>query len=132
MVHTSRWPAASNDADFSPYLAGKPEASIEMFWRFVELARTSGPVTFELQNGIIVLCGTQRIFASVRVLSSGLRGGLNLTRRLTDRRIGKVGNLTQSVISHGYRVGSMSDLDEEFGRWLAEARAVGDGAYPPH
>jgi Domain of unknown function (DUF5655) len=132
MERKSRWPAASSDADFAPYLAGKPDTSVELFWRFVELARTPGPVTFELQNGIIVLCGTKRIFASVRVLDNGLGGGLNLTRRLTDRRVRKAGNLTQSVISHRYFVSSMSDLDEEFARWLAEARAVGDGAHLAH
>jgi hypothetical protein len=38
----SRWPVASCDADFSPYLAGMPEASVAMFGRFIDLARAAG------------------------------------------------------------------------------------------
>lgn len=129
-MRTSRWPVASSDADFSPYLDGMPETSAELFWRFVELARAPGPVTFELQNKVIVLSGARRIFASVHVLRGGLGGHLNLTRRLADRRIGKTENLTSDVVFHRYLVSSMSDLDEEFGQWLAEARAVGNGAHP--
>ena len=64
------------------------------------------------------------------VLRGGLGGHLNLTRRLADRRIGKTENLTSDVVFHRYLVSSMSDLDEEFGQWLAEARAVGNGAHP--
>jgi hypothetical protein len=126
-VHTSRWPAASSDADFSPYLAGRPEASAEMFWRFAELARLPGPATFELQDKVVVLSGTQRIYGSVRILSTGLGEHLNLGRRVADQRIVKVENLTRNVIFHRCRVSSMSDLDDEFGRWLAEAHAIGDG-----
>ena len=51
-----------------------------------------------------------------------------MRRRLADRRIGKVENPTKNVVFHLYLVSSMSDLDEEFGQWLAEARAVGNGA----
>jgi hypothetical protein len=43
----NQWPVASCDADFAPYLAGKPEASVALFGRFVELARAAGPVIFE-------------------------------------------------------------------------------------
>jgi hypothetical protein len=45
-------------------------------------------------------------------------------RRLADRRIGKVENLRRNVVLHRYLVSSLSDLDEEFGQWLAEVRAV--------
>ena len=123
------WPVASRDSDFDPYLAGMPEASVQMFRRFVDMARTPGLVTFELQNGPIVLRGSRRIFASVRVLDKGLRGHLNLMRRVNDPRLGKVEAFTKSLIYHGYLVASISDLDEEFQRWLDEAHSVGDGAH---
>jgi hypothetical protein len=100
-----------------------------MFRRFVDMARASGPVTFELQNGPVVLRGTRRIFASVRVLDDGLRGHLNLMRRVDDPRLYKVEAFTKSLVYHGYLLTSISDLDEEFQRWLDEARSVGDGAY---
>jgi len=32
-------------------------------------------------------------------------------------------------INHVYRVRSLSDLDAEFGEWLAEAHDVGDGGH---
>jgi hypothetical protein len=61
-VRKSLWPVASSEADSSPYLDRMPETSAEMFWRFIELAHATGPVTFELQNKVIVLSGTRRIF----------------------------------------------------------------------
>jgi len=123
------WPVASADSDFGPYLAGRPADSVRMFWHFLAMARAAGPLTFELQNGPVILRGTRRIFASVRVLDHGLRGHLNLMRSVDDRRLGKVEPLTNRLVYHRYLVRSLSDLDDEFERWLAEARAVGDGAH---
>jgi Domain of unknown function (DUF5655) len=128
-MRKARWPVASNDEDFAPYLAGMPEASVAMFGRFIDLAQAAGPVTFELQNGLVVLRGMRRIFASVRVADSGLAGHINLMRHLSDRRIRKTEEFTKSLVFNAYRVTSMSDLDDRFGQWLAEARAVGDGAH---
>jgi hypothetical protein len=45
---TSRWPVASSDAGFAPYLAGVPEASAAIFGRFLGLARAAGPATIVL------------------------------------------------------------------------------------
>lgn len=81
----SRWPAASGDAGFAPYLAGKPATSVALFWRFTELARGAGPVIFELQNGPVILRGTQagrrrrapaaRNTRAFRSLTAGARPG---------------------------------------------------------
>jgi hypothetical protein len=100
-MRNSRWKTASSDTDFDPYLAGKAPAGVELFRRFIALARACGPVTFELQPQRIVLCGTRRIFASVQVTQAGLSGHLNLARRLADRRIGKVEPLTKRLYFHG-------------------------------
>jgi hypothetical protein len=83
---TGRWKTASVEADFDPYLPGMPRTNVELSGRFIELARTCGPVVFELQPERIVLCGTRRIFAAVQITTSGLNGHLNLARHLTDRR----------------------------------------------
>ena len=96
------WPVASRDSDFDSYLSGMPETSVRMFRRFADMVRTSGPATFELQNGPIVLRGTRRIFGSVRVLENGLKGHLNLTRRVNDLRLVKVEALTKSLVYHRY------------------------------
>lgn len=122
------WPVASRDSDFDSYLSGMPETSVRMFRRFANMVRTSGPATFELQNGPIVLRGTRRIFGSVRVLDNGLKGHLNLTRRVNDLRLVKVEALTKSLVYHRCLLTSISDLDGEFQRWLDKAHSVGDGA----
>jgi hypothetical protein len=126
------WPVASRDSDFDSYLAGMPEASVRMFRRFVDMARASGPVIFELQNGPIVLRGTRRIFAGVRVLDRGLGGRLNLMRRVEDPRLVKAEANAKTLVSYRYLLTSISDLDDEFQRWLDEAHAVGDGVHLLH
>jgi hypothetical protein len=54
-------------------------------------------------HGPVVLCGTRRILL--------------------------VSHQTKSLVNHVYRVRSLSDLDAEFGEWLAEAHDVGDGGH---
>jgi hypothetical protein len=93
------------------------------------MARASGPVIFELQNGPIVLRGTRRIFAGVRVLDRGLTGRLNMMRRVEDPRLVKAEANANTLVSYHYSVTAISDLDDEFQRWLDEAHAVGDGAH---
>lgn len=105
-MRQARWPA-SCDADFAPYLNGRPEASVAMFGRFIDLARAAGPVIFELQNGLVVLRGTRRIFASVGVVDAGLAEHINLTRHVTDRRIRKTEEFTRSLVFNAYRLTSM-------------------------
>src|SRR5690242_10716145 len=100
-----------------------------MFCRFIKLVRQCGPVTFELQHGLIILRGSRRIFGGVSVSGTGLGGHLNLTREVKDRRIRKAEPLTKSVVFHKYEVSSMAGLDDEFASWLCEARSVGDGSY---
>lgn len=127
-VRRSNWPAAKTDADFAPYLEGAAESTVRLFRRFVELARAGGPVTFELQRGPVVLCGSRRIFASVAVAGQGLRGHLVLPHPLDeDHRLTKAEPLTRTLIFHRYRVRSGADLDQRFAGWLREARRVGDG-----
>jgi hypothetical protein len=39
--------------------------------------------------------------------------------------------LTKRLYFYRYHVDAISDLDEEFGHWLREARAIGHGAHLP-
>jgi hypothetical protein len=66
-----RWPVACSDDDFKDCLSGAPPDAARMFWRFIDLARECGAVTFELQRSRVVLRGSKRIFASVRVREVG-------------------------------------------------------------
>ncbi len=122
-----RWPEARSDADFAPLLAGKPDDSVAMFWRFIDLARAAGPAVFELQRDRVVLRGTRRIFGSARPVARGLAGHLNLPRQISDRRFGKTENLTQRLVFHRFLLTSLADLDDDFASWLAESRDAGDG-----
>lgn len=123
------WPVASHDSDFDPYLAGVPAASARMFRQFVAMARASGPVIFELQDGPVVLRGTRRIFAGVRVLDRGLAGRLNMVRHIEDPRLVRAEANAKSLVSYHFSVTALADLDGEFQQWLDEAHAVGDGAH---
>jgi hypothetical protein len=129
-MRNSRWKTASSDTDFDPYLAGMPRTSVDLFRRFIDLARACGPVTFELQPQRIVLCGDRRIFAAVQITQGGLSGHLNLARRVADPRIGKVEPLTKRLHLHRFAITTTSDLDQDFSTWLCEARAIGDGERP--
>jgi hypothetical protein len=100
-----------------------------MFGRFIDLARAAGLVIFELQSSPVVLRGTRRIFASARIVDAGLAGHVNLTRHVTDRRIRKTEAFTRTLVFNACLITSMSNLDDRFGQWLTEARAVGDGAH---
>lgn len=128
-MRTSRWPVAKSDADFDPYLVGTPPGVRELFGTFVAMARSCGHVTFELQNGPIVLCGNRRIFASVTPRADGLVGHLVLDREIPDSRIDKVERLTKRLYFHRWRISSADALDDDFAELLRAAHAIGDGAH---
>lgn len=125
-MRTTRWKVAQHDSDFEPYLAKMPVATVEMFHRFISMARACGPVTFELQNGPVVLPGARRIFASVRPNEHGLSGHLNMLEQITDPRIVRVDQLTKRILFHTFRIGSTNELDDEFKEWLCVAWTVGE------
>jgi hypothetical protein len=127
MSGAGRWPVASSDEDFTEFLSGAPPAAARMFWRFIGLARDCGAVTFELQRSRVVLRGSKRIFASVRVSARGLAGHVNLARRIPPGGlIRKVEPLTKTLYFHAFAVSAIDDLDAAFALLLCEARDVGD------
>ena len=119
---SGKWPVARSDADFESLLAGQPERTVGMFWRFIEVARAAGPVEFELQRDRVILRG-QRILASVKPGKRGLTGHLNLPRRVSDRRFSKAEDFTKRLVFHRYRLTDPADLDADFAGWIAEALA---------
>ena len=128
MNGAGRWPVASGDEDFTEFLSGAPPAAARMFWRFIGLARECGAVTFELQRSRVVLRGSKRIFASVRISARGLAGHVNLARRIPPGGlIRKVEPLTRTLYFHAFAVSAIDDLDAAFALLLCEARDVGDG-----
>ncbi|MGI8870577.1 MAG: hypothetical protein ACR2F6_17445 [Mycobacteriales bacterium] len=127
-MRQSRWPVAISDDDFAPYLTGLPLATIELFDAYVAIARQTGSLTFELQNGPIVLVGSRRVFAAVTPGADGLRGHLVLTRRESDRGF-RVEPLTKELFMHSFTITSSRQLDAGFAALIDEAHEVGDGAH---
>jgi hypothetical protein len=81
-----------------------------------------------LQWSRVVLRGSKRIFASVRVSARGLAGHVNLARRIPPGGlIRRVEPLTRTLYFHAFAVSAIDDLDAAFALLLCEARDVGDG-----
>ena len=128
MNGAGRWPVASSDEDFTEFLSGAPPAAARMFWRFIGLARECGAVTFELQRSRVVLRGSKRIFASVRISARGLAGHVNLARRIPPGGlIRKVEPLTRTLYFHAFAVSAIDRPGCCVRPALCEARDVGDG-----
>ena len=98
-----------------------------MFWRFIGLARECGAVTFELQRSRVVLRGSKRIFASVRISARSGRARQPGPEDPARRLIRKVELFTRTLYFHAFAVSAIDDLDAAFALLLCEARDVGDG-----
>ena len=121
-----RWPAVMRTSQNSCRV--RRPLLPRMFWRFIGLARECGAVTFELQRSRVVLRGSKRIFASVRISARGLAGHVNLARRIPPGGlIRKVEPFTRTLYFHAFAVSAIDDLDAAFALLLCEARDVGDG-----
>jgi hypothetical protein len=119
----------SEDWTIERHLAGKRPEVIAYYDRFIELARACGPFTYAVSKSAITLKGTRRGFAGVALGDRALRGYLDLTRQLQDRRITRSSPYTKRLRVHHFRVDALDQLDEQFGSWLAEAYQVGAGAH---
>jgi hypothetical protein len=81
MSASGRWPVVQSDEEFADHVHEAAPTPAKMFWRFIAMARSCGPITFELQRSLVVLRGTKRIFASVEVRPDGLLGHINLAHQ---------------------------------------------------
>ncbi|MGC5168364.1 DUF5655 domain-containing protein [Luteimicrobium sp. DT211] len=111
------------------HLRGKPEASIALFDAFVELVAACGPYTVSVSKSSITFKGTRRGFAGARPDARGLKGYLDLQRRVADPRISGAAPYESRLFVHHYRVAEPAELDETFAGWLREAYAVGQGEH---
>src|SRR5689334_7097597 len=82
----SSMPQRVDGADIADHVRGKPAEVVALFARFLQTLEACGPVRIEATKNGFALHGTKRIFAGVRATKSGLRGFLNLTRRIEDPR----------------------------------------------
>ena len=111
------------------HLSGKPVHVVALYHRFIELAEACGPFTYAVAKTAVSLKGTRRGFAGAVLTMSSLDGHFDLQRQLSDPRIRRSSPYTRRLFVHHFRVKSLDELDDEFGRWMAEAHAVGQGAH---
>jgi hypothetical protein len=68
------------------HLAGKPAEIVELFHLFTDGIRRCGPFDFAPVRSQVGFRGTRRIFAGVHLGATGLRGYLDLARRVDSPR----------------------------------------------
>jgi hypothetical protein len=85
-------------------------------------------VSVSVSKTTITFTGRRRGFAGARPTQRGVKGYLDLTRRLDgDPRIRSVTPYTKRLYVHQYLIASEADLDDTFRSWLQEAWRVGEG-----
>ena len=111
------------------HLQDKPEQIVALYNRFIQLAEACGPFVYSVAKSAITLKGNRRGFAGATPRQSSLSGYLDLQRRVVDPRITRSSPYTKRLFVHHFRVVALVELDDEFGAWLCEAYAVGQGAH---
>jgi hypothetical protein len=89
--------------------------------RFLAAARACGPFEVEAQREVTVLRAGGRIMAGVRATRRGLRGHVNLPRRVEDGPFGAVEPLTRELFFHRFALSSAEEIDQRFLGYLREA-----------
>jgi hypothetical protein len=110
------------------HLTGKPQQVVDLFQRFAALVGACGPFEYapmKRQVGFRV----NRIFAGVQLTDEGLRGYLDLPRRVESTRFRQVSPYTKRLFVHHFAISSADELDDEFAGWIGEAYAVGKGRH---
>jgi hypothetical protein len=93
----------------------------DLFRRFVELVAACGEYTTAVAKTTITFKGPRRGFAGARPVGDRLQGYFDVTYRVDDPRIRSVSPYQKDLFVHHFRVESPEQLDEEFGRWIADA-----------
>lgn len=119
----------AHDWTVEDHLAGKPAEAVALYHRFAELVGHRGPFSLAVSKSCVTFKGSRRGFAGARPTRNGLRGYLDLRRRVDDPRFSSVAPYTKRLFVHQVSVRAMSELDDDFAGWVAEAYEVGQGAH---
>lgn len=111
------------------HLRDAPLEHVELYRRLEEVIHGLGEITVSVSKSTITFKGSRRGFAGARPTRHGVRGYLDLTRRLdvADSRIISIAPYTARLFVHQFRLRSPEDLDDEFTAWLREGYRVGQG-----
>jgi Domain of unknown function (DUF5655) len=111
------------------HLTGKSDVVRDLYRRFIDLVEACGPFTYTVTKTAISLKGTRRGFAGAKPKTRTLDGFLDLQQRVRDPRILRSSPYTRRLYVHQFRLGSTTQLDEQFASWVHEAYDVGAGAH---
>jgi Domain of unknown function (DUF5655) len=92
-----------------------------LFHRFVDIVAACGEYTTSVAKTTITFKGPRRGFAGARPNGDRLEGYFDVTYRVDDPRIRRVGPYQKDLFVHHYRVDSLEKMDDEFVRWIADA-----------
>jgi hypothetical protein len=106
------------------HFAGKPIELREAFDRFVELARSCGPITVYAQKTRIVIQARVR-FAGAVVRKRWLDAGLWLKRKVEHPRLVRVESFGRLGYGLHFRLQSAADVDSALAELMREAYLIG-------
>lgn len=109
------------------HLGGKPELSIRLYERFVQLVGECGPFEYVVTKTGIGFRGPRRAFAGATPTPKGLKGYMDLTYAVDDPRFTRVNPYTKRLFVHGFLITREDQLDDQFADWIRDAYAVGQG-----
>jgi Domain of unknown function (DUF5655) len=107
------------------HLTGCDPEVVAIFWRLVELAERSGPVTV-LPEKTRVAFQVRMSFAAVTPRRRWVDGHVVLARRLEHPRFRRVESFSPRNHVHHFRLARLDEVDDEVAAWLAEAYQVGE------
>lgn len=110
------------------HLAGASPEVVELFDLFTEGVRRCGPFEFapvKHQVGFRV----RRIFAGVQLGRTGLKGYIDLMRRVESPRFRTIEPYTKRLFVHSFTITTPDAFDDEFYGLIGETYAVGEGKH---
>lgn len=110
------------------HLEGKPREVVELFDLFTEGIRKCGPFEFapvRHQVGYRV----RRIFAGVQLTQKGLKGYIDMMRRVESPKFRNIEPYTKRLFVHSFTITGPEYFDDEFAGLLRETYAVGEGKH---
>lgn len=118
-------PHACGPLDLEAHFAGRPAPIRALFDALRAAVEACGPVVM-LPEKTRIAFQVRMSFAQATPRNHWLDGHLVLARRIDHPRFRRIESLSARNHVHHFRLHDVSDIDDEFRRWLAEAYAVGE------
>jgi hypothetical protein len=111
------------------HLNDKGDELRRLYDAFERLVRAAGRAERSVTKTAIVFKGRVRVFAGVSPRRHTLSGFLDLMEPVHEEPFTRASPYTTRLWVNRFVVKSLNDLNDDFGRRVAEAHAVGDGAH---